>query len=83
MTLIHHPQTNVIIKHNLEDLQASSIGIFDFGHSAELKGLGSGFAQFTKDYLLSKKFIRLIELVEKRAGLLINALKLAEKWDMI
>jgi len=85
MTLIHHPQTNVIIKHNLEDLQASSIGIFDFGHSAELKGLGSGFAQFTKDYLLSKKFIRLIELVEKRAGTVDQCIKIGREmgYDLI
>jgi hypothetical protein len=91
MTLIHHPQTynrpfiNVITKHNLEDIQASSIGIFDFGHSAKIKGLGAGFAQFTKDYLLSKKFIRLIELVNKRAGTVDQCIKISREmgYDLI
>ena len=87
----HHLQTynrpfvNVIIKHNIEDIQASNIGIFDFGHSAGLKELGGSFAQFTKDYLLYKKSIRLIELVGKKAGTIDECIKTGRKmgYDLI
>ncbi len=85
MTSKPHLQTNVTIKHNLEDIQASSIGIFDFGHSSQLQGLGTSLAQITTDYLLSKKFIRQIELVEKRAGTVDQCIKIGSKmgYDLI
>jgi hypothetical protein len=78
-------QTNVIIKHNLEDIQISSIGIFDFSYSSQLQGLGTSLAQITKDYLLSKKFIRQIELVGKRAGTIDQCIKIGSKmgYDLI
>lgn len=63
----NRPFVNVIIKHDVEDIHAAKIGIFDFGHSAKLEGLGASLAQITRNYLLSNKVIGQIELIGKQA----------------
>ncbi|UCD90053.1 MAG: hypothetical protein JSW04_01030, partial [Desulfobacterales bacterium] len=80
-----HLQTNVIIQQNLENILDSSMGIFDFGHSSQLQGLGTGLAQITKDYLLTKKIIRQIELVGERTGTVDECIKIGSKmgYDLI
>ena len=61
------PHVKVIIKPDMEKIQASSIGIFNFSHTTNLDNLGYALAQFSQKELLTRRFVKLIELTGTEA----------------